>query len=194
MKKLILFFAAILVTGIGFAQNTITGTVVDSEVGTGLPGASVVVKGSSEGVSTDFDGVFSINADSGSTLVISYIGYESVEVSVDGASLGEISLSPEENILSGVTVFGTVNLAKDRETPVAQSTLNASEIVERVGNLELPQLLNSTPGIYSTMQGAFGDARVRLRGFQQENIAVLINGMPVNDMEMVRFTGVTGLD
>ena len=65
--------------------------------------------------------------DSGSTLVISYIGYESVEVSVDGASLGEISLSPEENILSGVTVFGTVNLAKDRETPVAQSTLNASE-------------------------------------------------------------------
>jgi hypothetical protein len=183
MKKLILFFAAILVTGIGFAQNTVTGTVVDSEVGTGLPGASVVVKGSSEGVSTDFDGVFSINADSGSTLVISYIGYESVEVSVDGASLGEISLSPEENILSGVTVFGTVNLAKDRETPVAQSTLNASEIVERVGNLELPQLLNSTPGIYSTMQGGFGDARVRLRGFQQENIAVLINGMPVNDME-----------
>jgi len=183
MKKLILFFAAILVTGIGFAQNTVTGTVVDSEVGTGLPGASVVVKGSSEGVSTDFDGVFSINAASGSTLVISYIGYESVEVSVDGASLGEISLSPEENILSGVTVFGTVNLAKDRETPVAQSTLNASEIVERVGNLELPQLLNSTPGIYSTMQGGFGDARVRLRGFQQENIAVLINGMPVNDME-----------
>ena len=78
MKKLILFFATILVTGIGFAQNTVTGTVVDSEVGTGLPGASVVVKGSSEGVSTDFDGVFSINADSGSTLVISYIGYESV--------------------------------------------------------------------------------------------------------------------
>ena len=162
MKKLILFFATILITGIGFAQNTVTGTVVDSEVGTGLPGASVVVKGSSEGVSTDFDGVFSINADSGSTLVISYIGYESVEVSVDGASLGEISLSPEENILSGVTVFGTVNLAKDRETPVAQSTLNASEIVERVGNLELPQLLNSTPGIYSTMQGAFGDARVAM--------------------------------
>ena len=183
MKKLILFFAAILITGIGFAQNTVTGTVVDSEVGTGLPGASVVVKGSSEGVSTDFDGVFSINADSGSTLVISYIGYESVEVSVDGALLGEISLSPEENILSGVTVFGTVNLAKDRETPVAQSTLNASEIVERVGNLELPQLLNSTPGIYSTMQGGFGDAKVRLRGFQQENIAVLVNGMPVNDME-----------
>ena len=111
------------------------------------------------------------------------MGYESAEISVDGASAGNIELSPTENILSGVTVFGSIDFAKDRETPVAASTLNAEQIVERVGNLELPQLLNSTPGIYSTMQGGFGDARVRLRGFQQENIAVLVNGMPVNDME-----------
>ena len=183
MKKLIMFFAAILISGIGFAQNTVTGTVVDSEVGSGLPGASIVVQGTSVGVSSDFDGNFSISAESGAVLVISYIGYESAEVSVDGANIGVIELSPAANALAGVTVFSTIDIAKDRETPVAASTLNAEEIIERVGNLELPQLLNSTPGIYSTMQGAFGDARVRLRGFQQENIAVLINGMTVNDME-----------
>ena len=178
-----MFFAAILISGIGFAQNTVTGTVVDSEVGSGLPGASIVVQGTSVGVSSDFNGDFSISAESGAVLVISYIGYESAEVSVDGANIGVIELSPAANALAGVTVFSTIDIAKDRETPVAASTLNAEEIIERVGNLELPQLLNSTPGIYSTMQGAFGDARVRLRGFQQENIAVLINGMPVNDME-----------
>ena len=183
MKKLIMFFAAILMTGIGFAQNTVSGSVVDSEVGVGLPGASIVVKGTSVGVSSDFNGDFSISAESGDVLVISYVGYESAEISVDDSNAITIELSPEDNILSGVTVFGTIDFAKDRETPVAASTLNAEEIIERVGNLELPQLLNSTPGIYSTMQGAFGDARVRLRGFQQENIAVLINGMPVNDME-----------
>ena len=183
MKKLIMFFAAILISGIGFAQNTVTGTVVDSEVGSGLPGASIVVQGTSVGVSSDFNGDFSISAESGAVLVISYIGYESAEVSVDGANIGVIELSPAANALAGVTVFSTIDIAKDRETPVAASTLNAEEIIERVGNLELPQLLNSTPGIYSTMQGAFGDAKVRLRGFQQENIAVLINGMPVNDME-----------
>ena len=183
MKKLILFFASILFVGFGYAQNTVSGTVIDAEVGTGLPGATIVVKGSSEGVSSDFDGMFSINADNGATLVISYVGYKSVEVPVMMSSVGSVELSPEDNVLDGVTVFATIDLAKDRETPVAASTLNASEIVERIGNLELPQLLNSTPGIYSTQQGAFGDATVRLRGFRQENIAVLINGMPVNDME-----------
>ena len=143
-----MFFAAILISGIGFAQNTVTGTVVDSEVGSGLPGASIVVQGSSVGVSSDFNGDFSISAESGAVLVISYIGYESAEVSVDGANIGVIELSPAANALAGVTVFSTIDIAKDRETPVAASTLNAEEIIERVGNLELPQLLNSTPGIY----------------------------------------------
>ena len=185
MKKLITLVAAFFLSGIMFAQSTITGTVIDSEVGTGLPGASVVVKGTSTGVSTDFNGTFSISAEAGSTLVISYIGYDTVEVSVsEGANLGTIELSPGENILSGVTVFGTVALAKDRETPVAVSTLTSSEIEERIGNLELPELLNSTPGVYATRAGgAFGDSRINIRGFSQENIAVLINGMPVNDME-----------
>ena len=185
MKKFILFFAAILISGIGLAQTTVTGTVVDSEVGTGLPGATIVVKGSSDGVSSDFNGSFSISVDSGATLVVSYVGYESQEVVVgESANVGIIQLQPGDNILSGVTVFGSVFLAKDRQTPVAVSTLTTSEIEERIGNLELPELLNSTPGVFATGGGgAFGDSRITLRGFQQENIAVLINGMPVNDME-----------
>ena len=185
MKKFILFFAAILISGIGLAQTTVTGTVVDSEVGTGLPGATIVVKGTSDGVSSDFNGSFSISVDSGATLVVSYVGYESQEVVVgESANVGIIQLQPGDNILSGVTVFGSVFLAKDRQTPVAVSTLTTSEIEERIGNLELPELLNSTPGVFATGGGgAFGDSRITLRGFQQENIAVLINGMPVNDME-----------
>ena len=185
MKKFILFFAAILISGIGLAQTTVTGTVVDSEIGTGLPGATIVVKGTSDGVSSDFNGSFSISVDSGATLVVSYVGYESQEVVVgESANVGIIQLQPGDNILSGVTVFGSVFLAKDRQTPVAVSTLTTSEIEERIGNLELPELLNSTPGVFATGGGgAFGDSRITLRGFQQENIAVLINGMPVNDME-----------
>ena len=185
MKKFILFFAAILISGIGLAQTTVTGTVVDSEVGTGLPGATIVVKGTSDGVSSDFNGSFSISVDSGATLVVSYVGYASQEVVVgESANVGIIQLQPGDNILSGVTVFGSVFLAKDRQTPVAVSTLTTSEIEERIGNLELPELLNSTPGVFATGGGgAFGDSRITLRGFQQENIAVLINGMPVNDME-----------
>ena len=154
MKKLIFFFITVFIFGTSYAQNSVSGTVVDSEVGSGLPGASVVVKGTSDGVSTDFNGAFTISVETGATLVVSYIGYDSVEVVVgESGDLGTIELNPGENILSGVTVFGNVSLAKDRETPVAVSTLTTAEIEDRIGNLELPELLNSTPGVYATRQG-----------------------------------------
>jgi len=185
MKKITLLFTAILISGFCYAQNVITGTVVDAELGSGLPGATVLVKGTSNGVSTDFNGVFTINASGSGTLVVSYIGYDSREIIFNaGISLGNIALSASANELDGITVFGTVDFAVDRKTPVAVSTLTASDIQERIGNLELPEMLNSTPGVYATRAGgAFGDSRINVRGFDSKNTAVLINGIPVNDME-----------
>ena len=185
MKKFSLIIIAFFFSGLMLAQNSVSGIVVDGDTGTGLPGASIIVEGTTTGVSSDFNGRFTINTESGSTIVISYIGYESTEITVsESLDLGIIQLSPGENVLSGVTVFGGLSLAKDRETPVAVSTLSTTEIEDRIGSLELPELLNSTPGVYATKRGgAFGDGYISVRGFKQENIAVLINGMPVNDME-----------
>ena len=185
MKKITLLFTAILISGFCYAQNVITGTVIDAELGSGLPGATVLVKGTSNGVSTDFNGAFTINASGSGTLVVSYVGYDSKEITFSsGLSLGDIALSASANELDGITVFGTVDFAVDRKTPVAVSTLTASDIQERIGNLELPEMLNSTPGVYATRGGgAFGDSRINVRGFDSQNTAVLINGIPVNDME-----------
>ena len=129
--------------------------------------------------------MFTINASGSGTLVVSYIGYDSREIIFNaGISLGNIALSASANELDGITVFGTVDFAVDRKTPVAVSTLTASDIQERIGNLELPEMLNSTPGVYATRAGgAFGDSRINVRGFDSKNTAVLINGIPVNDME-----------
>ena len=184
MKKITLFLAAILISGFCYSQNTLTGTVVDSELGTGLPGATVLVKGTSNGVSTDFDGAFKINASGSGTLVVSFIGYETQEIAFSNSMTLNVALVASANELEGITVFGTVDFAIDRETPVAVSTLTASDIQERIGNLELPEMLNSTPGVYATRAGgAFGDSRINVRGFDSQNTAVLINGIPVNDME-----------
>ena len=184
MKKITLFLAAILISGFCYSQNTLTGTVVDSELGTGLPGATVLVKGTSNGVSTDFDGAFKINASGAGTLVVSFIGYETQEIAFSNSMTLNVALVASANELEGITVFGTVDFAIDRETPVAVSTLTASDIQERIGNLELPEMLNSTPGVYATRAGgAFGDSRINVRGFDSQNTAVLINGIPVNDME-----------
>ncbi|MCS4303157.1 TonB-dependent receptor [Chryseobacterium sp. BIGb0232] len=85
----------------------------------------------------------------------------------------------EEVILKGVT-----DIAKDRKTPVAASNIKAAQIVERLGNQELPELLNTTPSVFATKAGGgFGDSGIVIRGFESRNIAVMVNGMPVNDME-----------
>jgi outer membrane receptor protein involved in Fe transport len=75
--------------------------------------------------------------------------------------------------------------ATERKTPVAVSTVSSKQIAETYGgSTELPEVLKVTPGVYATKQGGgVGDARINIRGFDQRNVAVTINGIPVNDME-----------
>jgi outer membrane cobalamin receptor len=83
-----------------------------------------------------------------------------------------------------VVKSGVVDIAKDRKTPVAVSTIKAAEIQEKLGTQEFPEILVNTPSVYVTKQGGgFGDSRINIRGFDQRNVAVMINGVPVNDME-----------
>ncbi|SHJ49387.1 TonB-dependent Receptor Plug Domain [Maribacter aquivivus] len=178
--------AAFLMTVTAFSQGPITGTVLDGDSNSPLPGATVIVKGTTNGTSTDFDGNFTINTSSASgTLVISYIGFNSKQVAFTASgNIGSIVLEPNAEELEGVVVTGILDIAKDRETPVAVSTIKASEIQEKLGSQELPEILKSTPSIYATKTGGgFGDGRVNVRGFDSRNTAVMVNGIPVNDME-----------
>lgn len=185
MKKMYFALAAFLMTAVVFAQGTINGTIVD-ESGQPLPGASIVVKGTTNGSAADFDGNFTIEVgeDSG-VLVVSYIGFITNNVNFTSTGdIGSISLVPNAEELEGVVVVGIADIAKERETPVAVSTIKAAEIQDKLGAQEFPEILRSTPSIYVTKQGGgFGDARINIRGFDQRNTAVMINGVPVNDME-----------
>jgi outer membrane cobalamin receptor len=83
-----------------------------------------------------------------------------------------------------VVSSGVIDVAKERQTPVALTTVSAQVIADRVGNQEFPEIMNNTPGVYATKQGGgYGDSRITVRGFTQRNTAFLINGQPVNDME-----------
>lgn len=86
--------------------------------------------------------------------------------------------------------------AKERKTPVAVSNIKAAEIQEKLGNREFPEIMKSTPSVYVTkVGGGFGDSRINMRGFDGANIAVIINGQPVNDMQggTVYWSNWTGL-
>lgn len=92
--------------------------------------------------------------------------------------------STKSRDIEQVVLTGVADIAKDRKTPVAVSTIKEAQIVEKLGNQEFPEVLNSTPSVYATKAGGgFGDSKMSIRGFAQENIAVMVNGMPVNDME-----------
>ena len=182
MKQFLVGLLMVFTSMTGFAQ--ITGTVVDAESNSPLPGATVVIKGTQIGTTTDFDGLFSISdASEGDTLVITFIGFDAAEVEAfDGM---EVVLETALNQLSEVVVTsGVIDIAKVRETPVAVSAISVSEITLKTGNLEFPEIMNKTPGVYATKQGGgYGDSRISLRGFDQRNTSFLINGQPVNDME-----------
>jgi hypothetical protein len=172
-----------------FSQGKITGTITDGQ--NSLPGTNVAIKGAKTGVSTEVDGKFSINSTTKSgELVISFVGFEpkTVKFTVSNGetkNLGTIVLISNSNELNEVVITsGVIDYAKDRKTPVAVSTIRAAEIQEKLGTQEFPEILNNTPSVYVTKQGGgYGDSRINIRGFDQRNIAVMVNGVPVNDME-----------
>lgn len=183
MRKYLLFlFVSLCTAGAVLAQGTVTGKLLDAQTKEPLIGASIAVKGTSNGVSASLDGSFKIKAASGSTLVFSYIGYVSKEVVLSGQSVGDVYLDPVSSTMKEVTIIGDV--AIDRKTPIAVSTISAITIEEKGAGQEFPELLKSTPGVMATKTGGgYGDSRISVRGFSSNNVALLINGMPANDPE-----------
>lgn len=115
--------------------------------------------------------------------IFSLLAFSAVLVASAQAQQESDSMLTQE--LEEVVVSSRViDVAKERVTPVAVSTITASDVALKVGNLEFPEIMNNTPGVYATKQGGgYGDSRISLRGFSQSNTAFLINGQPVNDME-----------
>ena len=184
--RFLFLVVTLMFTAETMAQSTVTGTVIDAESNTPLPSANVIEKGTTNGVSSDFDGNFTITTESNSgELEISYVGYGTVTLTFDGnTDLGNITVA-SDNTLEEVVVIGSgvIDLAEDRKTPIAVSTIKAEEIREKAGNFDLPVLLKSTPSVQTLQQGGFGDGQMFLRGFDQTNTAFLLNGQPINGME-----------
>ncbi|MDD5184765.1 MAG: TonB-dependent receptor [Paludibacter sp.] len=183
MKKVISFFVVILIAQLSFSQGLVKGVVVDKATNEALIGVSVYNPTSGVGVSTGFDGSFAIKLPTGKQeLTISYVGYTTKTIQVSNSNLGNIALESATIGLNDVTV--TSSVAIRRKTPVALSVVEPLTIENKLGTQEFPEILKSTPGVYATKQGGgFGDSRINLRGFEAANIAVMINGVPVNDME-----------
>lgn len=180
IKQHILTFVAFIATSISFAQ--VGGTISDAE-NNPLPGATIVVKGTTTGATTDFDGAFNIDANQGDMLVISFVGFETQEVTYDGSAL---SIVMQEGVsLDEVLVTGNRNkprTAIDSAVPI--DNIRTSDI-QNVGEASIQRALTFAIPSFNAQDQAISDATAGfapadIRGLGPSRTLVLINGKRVN--------------
>ena len=180
MKKTILSVFAFALSAVAFAQ--VGGTVSDDQ-NNPLPGASVVIKGTTTGATTDFDGAFSIDAKQGDVLVISFVGFETQEVTYDGS---ELAVSMQEGLsLDEVLVTGNRNkprTAIDSAVPI--DNIRTSDL-QNVGEASIQRALTFAIPSFNAQDQAISDATAGfapadIRGLGPSRTLVLINGKRVN--------------
>lgn len=159
-------------------ERTVTGRVLDIESGEPVTGASVYA--GSEGSITGFDGEFIFQTKSDS-ITISYIGYRTKTIQA-GTDL-KVFLS--RKILSAEPVWVEATRAVQGITPVAFSSLTPEEIGLRYTVEDVPMILAGEPGVYAYSESGNGTgySYISIRGFDQSRIAVMLNGVPLNDNE-----------
>ncbi len=185
MTKSTILLILSLFSGIGFfAQTgTLKGTLTDEITGETLIGASVIY-GNGKGTTTDIDGNYQLDLPLGlQTITFSYVGMLPKEKKITvkkGIQFLDVKLSTKK--MREVEIVA--DIAKERETPVAFTNISREKLNEELASQDIPMVLNSTPSVYATQSGGGdGDARITIRGFSQRNLAVMIDGVPVNDME-----------
>lgn len=186
-RLLISFF---LLNSLLFAQSgSITGRVTDAVSGDPLPGANVTLPKLQAGAVADSDGFFRVaKIPAGKyVLEVSYLGYHSFQTEVVIAEKRAVRLAVKlrpEALRSGEIIV-TATRARERETPVAFSTLDRAGIESRYFAQDVPVLLSELPSttFYSESGNGLGYNYLSIRGFDQRRISVLINGVPQNDPE-----------
>lgn len=177
---------SVLFTGLSFGQDkTVSGTVTD-QAGLPLPGVSVVVKGTTRGTQTDFDGYYQIQVSEGATLVFSYIGQRTVEQTVGSNNTINLQMEEDAEALEEVVVQGYRTATKEKSS-IAASTISAETIENRPNASVVQTLSGQVAGLnITTASGQPGAAsNVNLRGVNSINgntqPLFIIDGAPVDE-------------
>ena len=165
-----------------FAQQSqkIQGIVFDQETKAPLWGASVSVKGNQKGNVTDSKGRFQLSISPNSTIAVSFVGYEPVEVASDQAN--KIGLKKSNFLQDEVVVRAT---RADENSAMAYSNVSAAELGKSNLGQDMPILLNFTPSVVTTSDAGagIGYTGIRIRGSDATRVNVTVNGIPINDSE-----------
>ncbi|AXT54951.1 TonB-dependent receptor [Aquimarina sp. AD1] len=182
MKKLTLILLGLFIS-MTHAQNTITGTVTDSQ-GSPLPGVNILEKGTNNGSITDFEGAYSIEADSYGTLVFSFVGFETKQVSINAQSIINVTLSSGSE-LDEVILVGTRSLPRSNTTSSLPVDVLPAKELASTGQITFDKALQYKIPSFNTVQTPVNDATSLLDPYEIRNMGpsrtlILINGKRKN--------------
>lgn len=185
LKSFFLILSLLFIASASQAQEGIlSGTVRDALSGETLPSAFVLWANKEKGQAVDPSGKFTISLPYGEyEFIITAVGYEEVKKNI---SITKKEYSIDFDLIQTMQkeVVISADIAVGRTVPVAFSNIGLKRIEEELAGREMATLANTTPGTYATRAGGGdGDARVTIRGFSGNNVAVMLDGVPVNDME-----------
>jgi iron complex outermembrane receptor protein len=184
MKKITIFLFLFVNVLTNAQKVTVSGKIVDKNQKI-LAGATVLVKETNQGLSSDLDGNFSFRLNKGSfTIQVSYIGFKTIEKNVylDKDKVVTIVLYEDDNVLDEVLVSA---VRATSSIPVTYSNLSKKELAKRNLGQDIPILLNYLPSVISSSDAGagVGYTYLNVRGSNSERINVTINGIPYNDPE-----------
>lgn len=186
-NKLKLLIGLIIFSNNIFAQFIISGRVLDQDTKTPIQSVNIQFDNQSKGSITSENGEFQIESKSSkANIIFTSIGYKAKNISLnsknDFINLGTILLQAQPYSLDEITI--NAGLKNEEELPVSISSLSAKSIESKVGDQPLPMVMSSIPGIFSIRDGGgSGDSKLSIRGFQQESVSLLLNGIPINGEE-----------
>ena len=170
MKQLIIIIISVLCFSFSAtAQKTVKGTITD-ELGEPIPGVNILEKNTSKGTFSDFDGKFTISVDEKATLVFSYLGFKTQEVSVNDRSQITVKMISDETQLDEIVVIGYGSVKKDKiATSIA--TVDGSEISKQVASNPAEALQGKAAGVQVLSSGGSPGAspRIVIRGITTAN-------------------------
>jgi outer membrane receptor protein involved in Fe transport len=178
----------LLAHAFAFAQGEIRGKLTDAEGKGPLVGATVSIVGTKLGAVSDASGNYALSSVPPGTYTVraAYVGYITVQRKVTvAAEPVTLNIALDPTMIDQSEVIVEVNRAKDRETPVAFSNIDKMDIEQKIHGQDAPLLVQGTPGVYtySTDGVGNGESKVMVRGFSQNYVQVLVNGIPTNDPE-----------
>ena len=168
----------------GFAQKITVHGYVDDETGEPLIGATIMEKGTTNGTATDIDGNFTLSVEPKATLVVSYVGYDPLEVPVDGKTELKITMKENATMLAETVVIGYGTVKKTDATG-SVSVVKPSEIEAGLATSAQDLLVGASPGVVVTTNGGSpqGDASILIRGgaslAASNEPLIVIDGVPM---------------